>query len=479
MKKGHKKTKYDIAVIGLGVMGSSLARNIASKGFNVIGWDRHFEKAEAFYNEYGTDNIEVVKSFKEVHEDLKKPGKYLLMVPAGAPVDDVMKKLQPHLDKGDIVIDAGNSLFTDTQRRTEEWAKKGIHYVGMGVSGGEEGALRGPSIMPGGTKGDYKNLKPILEKIAAKDFNGGPCVTHIGTDGAGHYVKMVHNGIEYGVMQMMAEGYSILKNVYGLTPPEIAKIFTKYNKGKLKSYLFEIATPILEREDDFKKGYLIDYILDKAGQKGTGRWVAIDALKRGAVLPTITMAVYARSVSAFKDERIKLAKKFKKPKVKPTIPLNKFVKLLEDALYAGMISSYAQGMELIRIAAEEEKWKLNFAEITRIWEGGCIIRADLLNFLHKAYTSAKGKHVHLFEIKEVQKALEKDLPAWRKVVGYSAELGVPAPALGTSLAYFESITTGTLSANFIQGLRDFFGAHTYERIDKKGTFHTPWSNLEL
>jgi len=477
--KMKMKQKADIAIVGLGVMGQSLARNIASKGFRVMGWDRHKAKAKEFVKKYGNDNLDACSSYSNVIKNLKTPRKYLLLVPAGDAVDSVLKDLKPHLKKGDIVIDAGNSNYKDTIRREAEWAKRGIDFVGMGVSGGEEGALRGPSIMPGGSKRAWKELSPILKKIAAKDFDGKPCVTHVGTDGAGHYVKLAHNGIEYGVMQMMAEAYFALKNIYGLKPNEISKIFKKYNKGKLKSYLFEISIPILTRKDEFKDGYLIDYILDKAGQKGTGRWVAIDALERGVVLPTITMSVYARSVSSKKEERIKLSKLFKKPKVKPPIPLSKFIKELEGALYAGMISSYAQGFELIRTAAKEQNWKIDFAEVTRIWEGGCIIRADMLNFLHKAFIKAKGKPVHLFTIKEIRTALQKDLGDWRKVVSFGAITGVPMPCLATSLTYFEEITSQTLSANFIQGQRDFFGAHTYERTDRKGTFHTPWSNLKL
>jgi 6-phosphogluconate dehydrogenase len=473
------KQKYDIALIGLGVMGQSLARNIASRKFRVLTFNRHTEKAEKFIKEYGNTYLDYEKTVANLVKNLKTPRRIIIMVKAGDPVDQVIKSLLPHLSKGDIIVDAGNSLYTDSIRRTQELEKKGIHFVGMGVSGGEEGALRGPSIMPGGSAESWKALSPILKKIAAKDFKDSPCVTHIGTDGAGHYVKMVHNGIEYGVMQMMAEAYQVLRTVYGLRPDEIAGIFRKHNKGKLKSYLFEISVPVLERKDEFKKGYLIDHILDKAGQKGTGRWVAIDALRRGATLPTITLAVFARTVSSQKDQRVKLEKLYKKQKIKASIPLAKFTKLLEDALYAGMISSYAQGFELIALAAKEQNWKINFSEITRIWEGGCIIRADLLNFLHKAFMKAKGKAVHLFTIQEVRSALQKNLPAWREVVSFGAKTGISMPCLGSSLNYFEDITSGKLPANFIQGLRDYFGAHTYERTDKKGVFHTPWSNLKL
>ena len=474
-----KQDKYDIALIGLGVMGQSLARNINSRGFRVLTYNRTTKVASEFAKKYGNDDLSYEKKVSALVKKLKRPRRIVIMVKAGPAVDAVIKGLLKHLNKGDIIVDAGNSLYTDSIRRTQELKKKGIEFVGMGVSGGEEGALRGPSIMPGGSKESWKALSPVLKKIAAKDFSGKPCVTHVGTDGAGHYVKMVHNGIEYGVMQMMAEAYQALKNIYGLKPDEIAKIFKKYNKGRLKSYLFEISVPILEQKDEYKKGHLIDYILDKAGQKGTGRWVAIDALQRGATLPTITMAVFARTLSSEKESRIKLGKLFKKPKIKAKVPLNKFIKQLESALYAGMIGSYAQGFQLIAIAAKQQSWKINFAEVTRIWEGGCIIRADMLGFLHKAFMKSKGKSVHLFTIKEVRSALQKDLEAWREVVSYSSSVGISMPCLASSLQYFEDITSERMPANFIQGLRDFFGAHTYERIDRKGAFHTPWSNLEL
>lgn len=471
--------KYDIALLGLGVMGQSLARNIASRGVNTLTWNRHSETAQAFIKQYGNAHLDYRKDLKDICKELKSPRQIILMVPAGKPVDDMIKALKPHLKKGDTIVDAGNSLYKDTIRRSHELESEGFHFVGMGVSGGEEGALRGPSIMPGGSKESWKALSPILKKIAAKDFNGKPCVTHVGSDGAGHYVKMVHNGIEYGIMQMMAEAYQILRHTYKLKPLAIAKIFKKYGRGRLRSFLFDIAVPVLEQEDEFNKRQLIDFILDKAGQKGTGRWVALDALERGANLPTITMSVFARNISSQKEKRADLAKSYKIIRKKPSIPLEKFIKLLEGALYAGMISSYAQGFDLIRMAADEEGWKLNFAEITRIWEGGCIIRADMLAFLHKAFLENKSGKIHLLEMESIRKALKKDLNAWRRVVSLGIETGIAVHCLGSSLTYFDGMTTEKGSANMIQGLRDFFGAHTYERVDKKGTFHTPWSNLEI
>lgn len=471
--------KFDIAVIGLGVMGQSLARNFASHHFNVLGWDRHEEKSADFIEKFGNDYIDSCKDFKCLADQLTSPRRYLLMVPAGEPVDEVIDKLSPYLEKGDIVIDAGNSLFKDTNRRYELLKQKGIQFVGMGVSGGEEGALRGPSIMPGCDEAAWESIRPLLEKIAAKDFDGNPCVTHVGTGGSGHYVKMVHNGIEYAVMQLMAEAYDMLKAIYGLSPQEISDIFAQFNRGKLKSYLFEISIPVLSRPDEFQEGNLIDFILDKAGQKGTGRWTVIDALERGAVIPTIAEAVFVRSLSASKDQRLSLSKLYSFEKKAPTLSKEDFIKKLEGALYSGMISCYAQGFELIRVAAEQEGWAIDFAEIARIWEGGCIIRADLLNFLHKAFDSAKGKAVHLFTIDDVKEALNKEASALSDVVSLGSAFNLPVAALATTHAYLFGMTTAVVPANLIQGLRDFFGAHTYERTDREGIFHTPWSNLQL
>ncbi len=466
----------DIALIGLGVMGQSLARNLASRQLKTVVYNRTLKKLEKYIKKYGHDYLVHENNLKSLVGSLKTPRKIILMVPAGDPVDDMIKKLTPLLSKGDILIDAGNSNYHKTIQRNQELKQKEIQFVGMGVSGGEEGALRGPSIMPGCDPLVWKKIQPILEKIAAKDFKGNPCVTHVGTDGAGHYIKMVHNGIEYAVMQLMAEAYHMLKLIYSLQAKQIAEIFTDYQKGALKSYLFDIAVPVLERKDDYQKGHLIDYILDKAGQKGTGRWTAIDGLQRGAVISTIAESVFARGVSSFKNERIALSKIYKKPVVKPSISLQVFKKQLEHALYVGMISAYAQGFNLIQMAADEQDWKINFAEISRIWEGGCIIRADLLNFLHKAFLKDK-KTLHLFSIKPVQKAVISHLSDFRSVTAMANFHGVPALGFSTSLAYVESMTSEALPANFIQGLRDFFGAHTYERIDKKGSFHTPWSDL--
>lgn len=463
----------NIGLIGLGVMGAALARNIADHGYTVTVYNRETQKTDEFVEQFG-EAFTGAYSPKDLVENLETPRKIILMITAGDPVDEVIASLQPLLGENDIIIDCGNSNFRDTQRRFQELQKKGIGFVGCGVSGGEEGARSGPSMMPGGNVKDWEKIREIFEKIAARDFDKNPCVTYIGNDGAGHYVKMVHNGIEYGVMQIMAEGYDILRKVYQLAPPEIANIFQKYNKDKLKSYLFEIAAEVLRKEDEMSDGYLIDFILDKAGQKGTGGWTAADALERGVALPSITEAVYARTISSKKDLRAALSRQFSKPERQPKIPLEQFKQNLEHGLYAGMLSAYAQGFDLIKEAAGKENWNIDPAEVARIWEGGCIIRADILNFLHEAFK--KNPKKHLLEIDEVQKGLEEALPHLRTIVASSAENAVSAPALGASLAYIDAMTQEHSSANFVQALRDRFGAHTYERTDREGTFHTKWSN---
>ncbi len=462
-----------IGLIGLATMGANLARNIANKGFQICVYNRTTEKTEKFIEEFGNENLSGSKTLKEFVKKLSTPRKIIIMVKAGAPVDGVIDQLIPLLDKGDLIIDCGNSNYHDTIRRSAELKEKGFLFLGCGVSGGEEGALKGPSMMPGGTKASYKKVEKIFTKISARDFQDGSCIAYIGNNGAGHYVKTVHNGIEYGVMQLMAEAYEILRSVYKLSAPEISKIFAGYNRGKLKSYLFEIAIDVLAKEDEFKKGYLVDYILDKAGQKGTGRWTAIDSLERATGLSTITEAVFARITSGDKDTRKKLSKIYKKTTKKKSIPLNKFINILRDALYAAMLSSYAQGYDLIQKAAVEQGWEIDLSEVSRIWEGGCIIRAEILNTLHKAYKK-NSKSKHLFEIKSLATQLQKDMPKLRKVVSFSAENGIAIPSLATAQSYFEAMTNADSSANLIQGLRDYFGAHTYERIDKKGSFHTEW-----
>ena len=375
-----KKQLSDFGMIGLGVMGASLARNIHSRGFRVSLYNRHYDRTKELMDAHGDENFVPAKSLKSFVQSIERPRPIMIMVKAGPAVDAVIEQLLPHLEKGDIIIDGGNSWYKDTQRRNAELLKKGLHFVGAGVSGGEEGALKGPSIMPGGTRDAWKRTKPMFEAIAAKDFSGGPCVTYIGDDGAGHYVKMLHNGIEYAIMQMIAETYDVFSNIYDLTPPQIADIFETYNNGKFQSYLADITIPILRKKDDQKgkRGFIIDKILDQASNKGTGKWTSLDALDRGVAIPSITAAVYARYMSTDKKLRETLEKQFPAPNMNKPMPLNVMVKVVEDALYAGTISAFAQGFDLIQHAAKAEGWNIKMKEVARIWEGGCIIRAKML-----------------------------------------------------------------------------------------------------
>ncbi len=468
--------KTDFGLIGLGVMGSSLARNIESRGFSVSVYNRSFDKTQKFLKEFSENNFVGQKSLKKFVESIKPPRKIMIMVKAGPAVDAVIKQLMPYLGKGDILIDGGNSYYRDTERRVEELKKKKIGFLGVGVSGGEEGALKGPSIMPGGSKQAWQKSRKIFESISAKDFSGGSCVSYIGDGGAGHYVKMVHNGIEYAIMQLMAEIYSLFRKVYGLEANEISKIFAKYNRGKLSSFLFEIAVPVLAKEDetDKKSCCLIYQILDKAGSKGTGKWTSVDALDRGVAVPSIAEAVFARSISSEKEDRVRLNKLYKHKHPKTKILLPAFTKLAEDALYASIISIFSQGFELVSTASEEQKWQIDLAEVARIWQGGCIIRAKLLGTLTKVYLGINTQSKNLFYSKEIVTLLKKDAPKLRKLVSECVQTGIAIPGFASSLFYFESMIEERLPANFIQGLRDYFGAHTYERVDKKGSFHTEW-----
>lgn len=462
-----------IGLIGLAVMGANLARNIARNQHSIVVFNRTISKTVEFINNFGNEYLTGAKDLAEFVSQIKRPRKIMIMVQAGQAVDMVIEQLKPWLDQDDIIIDCGNSNFHDTQRRYAELNQGGFKFIGCGVSGGEEGALNGPSLMPGGDPGTWEIIKPILTDIAAKDFQNEPCVTYIGDNGAGHYVKMVHNGIEYGVMQMMAEVYDLMRRTFDLSAPQIAEIFTQYNQGKLNSFLFEIASQVLTRQDEFQAGYLIDYILDKAGQKGTGQWTAMDALNRGIPLSTITESVFARTISSQKETRLKLNKLYHPMDFKIEFSED-LIGILENALYAGMLSSYAQGYDLITQAARAQGWQIDLAEISRIWEGGCIIRAQILNFLHQAYVNSDQKDLHLFEISEVKEALDETLPDLRQIVSLLLQSQISAPSLATALTYFDGMTSAQSAANFIQGLRDFFGAHTYERIDRKGVFHTEW-----
>lgn len=462
-----------IGLIGLGVMGTNVARNIADKGHKISVYNRTTEVMKEAVEEFGGENFVGFETLEEFVESLETPRKILIMVKAGDPVDMVIESLMPLLDKDDVIVDLGNEHYKVTEERFDKLEAKGLHFVGCGVSGGEEGALNGPSMMPGGTKHSWDQLKDIFESIAAKDFDGGPCVFHVGEKGAGHFVKMVHNGIEYGVMQIMAEAYHLLKDIYGLDAGKISEIFKQYNDGKLKSYLFEIAVEVLAKKED--NLFVVDMILDKAAQKGTGKWTGMDSLDRGVGLSTITEAVYSRVMSSFKDLRTELSKNREKIKIEKDMALDDFVLALEDALYSAMLISYAQGYHLIKTYSDEDKRNIDLAEVSRIWEGGCIIRADVLKTLHEAL-GENPKTNHLFEIDKIIEPIKDNLEALRTIVTLGVSNGIPLPGLATALSYYDSMTSERLPANFVQGLRDYFGAHTYERTDKEGVFHTEWNN---
>jgi 6-phosphogluconate dehydrogenase len=465
--------KQQIGVIGLAVMGKNLALNIESKGYSVSVYNRSREKTDALLEEAKGKNIVGTYSIEEFIDSLEKPRKILLMVKAGAPTDATIEQLKPHLEPGDILIDGGNTFFKDTQRRNKELSELGIHFIGTGVSGGEEGALTGPSIMPGGQKEAYDLVSPILKDISAK-VNGDPCCTYIGPDGAGHYVKMVHNGIEYGDMQLISEAYFLLKNLLGLNADELHQVFAEWNKGELDSYLIEITADIFTKIDEETGKPLVDVILDKAGQKGTGKWTSQSALDLGIPLPLITESVFARFISALKEERVKASKLLKGPETKGFEgDRSKLIESIRRALYMSKICSYAQGFAQMRAASEEYNWNLRYGDIAMIFRGGCIIRAQFLQKIKEAYDRDPNLTNLLLDpyFKEI---VEKYQSSLREVVSLAVLQGIPVPAFSAALAYYDSYRTETLPANLIQAQRDYFGAHTYERVDKEGIFHTEW-----
>ncbi|MCY8000104.1 NADP-dependent phosphogluconate dehydrogenase [Bacillus haynesii] len=465
--------KQQIGVVGLAVMGKNLALNIESRGFSVSVYNRSSAKTEEFLKEAEGKNVVGTYSIEEFVASLEKPRKILLMVKAGTPTDATIQSLLPHLEKGDILIDGGNTYYKDTQRRNKELAESGIHFIGTGVSGGEEGALKGPSIMPGGQKEAHELVKPILEAISAK-VDGEPCTTYIGPDGAGHYVKMVHNGIEYGDMQLISESYFILKHIVGLSSDELHEVFSEWNKGELDSYLIEITADIFTKKDEETGKPLVDVILDKAGQKGTGKWTSQSALDLGVPLPIITESVFARFISSMKEERVKASKLLAGPEAKPAAEnKEELIEAVRKALFMSKICSYAQGFAQMKAASEEYGWDLKYGDIAMIFRGGCIIRAAFLQKIKEAYDRDPELDNLLLD-PYFKNIVESYQGALRKTISLAVEQGIPVPCFSSALAYFDSYRTATLPANLIQAQRDYFGAHTYERTDKEGIFHTEW-----
>jgi 6-phosphogluconate dehydrogenase len=484
----------DIGLVGLAVMGQNLALNVADHGFRISVYNRTTATMEKFVAENPDTPGGLVGcgTLEEFVQSLSKPRKMIILVKAGKPTDAVIDGLVPLLDKGDIIIDGGNALWTDTIRREKELAAKGLRFIGSGVSGGEEGARFGPALMPGGEFEAYKELEPIWNAIAAKVdaetgrplldaspgkpvVGGVPCSTYIGPNGAGHYVKMVHNGIEYGDMQMICEAYALMSGALGMGAEEISAVFAEWNKGLLDSFLIEITADILQQKDPVTGQPFVDIVLDTAGQKGTGKWTSVNALDMGVPAPTVAEAVFARFLSAVKEERVAASKILKGPSGSFSGDKAEFIKAIHDALYCSKICSYAQGFQLMRAAQAEYNWELNFGEISMIWRGGCIIRARFLQKIKEAY-DRNPKLANLLLDPYFNSEIEKSQANWRRVVAVAAERGVSAPTFMSALAYFDGYRSERLPANLLQGQRDFFGAHTYERVDQpRGKFyHIDW-----
>ena len=469
--------KANIGIVGLAVMGENLILNMESKGFAVACYNRTVSKVERFLaGRAQGKRIIGAHTIEELVDALARPRKVMLMIKAGKPVDDFIDQLLPHLEEGDIIIDGGNSFFGETIRRTRYVESEGLLYIGTGVSGGEEGALLGPSIMPGGSAEAWPHVKPIFQSIAAKVADGTPCCDWVGTDGAGHYVKMVHNGIEYGDMQMIAESYFLMKHLLGMSPLEMHEVLKEWNEGELNSYLIEITRDIMAHVDEETGKPMVDVILDTAGQKGTGKWTSQSALDMGTPAPTVAEAVFARFMSAIKEERVAASSVLDGPT--PTYDGDRAA-LLEDireALYASKICSYAQGFQLMRAAAAEYDWDLDFGGIALLWREGCIIRAQFLERIKEAFDGDEGL-ANLLLAPYFKQAIDGSQAAWRRVVAVAAQNGIPVPAFSSALAYYDGYRNPRLSANILQAQRDYFGAHTYERVDKpRGEFfHTDWT----
>jgi 6-phosphogluconate dehydrogenase len=468
-------TAARFGVIGLGTMGRNLALNIESRGVPVAVWNLETEWVDDFLRQHPGQAFVGTRSFEELAASLERPRRILMMIPAGKPVDQTIEKIRPVLERGDVLIDGGNSWFEDTRRREAALRDAGIHYVGCGVSGGEEGARYGPSIMPGGSPESWDAIKDVLEAIAART-EAGPCVTHVGADGAGHFVKMVHNGIEYGDMQLIAESWDVLRRGLGMSAAETADVFDGWNGGRLESFLVELTARVCRTIDPETKQPLVDVVLDKAGQKGTGRWTTQVALDLGVAVPTIAAALDARGLSSLKDERVEASRSLQGPSLDAGfagVDRQQVVADLEAALYAARICDYAQGMALIRAGAVTYGWQIDLGEIGRIWKGGCIIRARLLDPVRQAF-AAQPSLTNLLRDPAIGDLVEGAQTGWRRTIGRSALSGIPMPAHSSALAYFDSYRTARLPQSLTQAQRDAFGAHTYERVDRPGFVHSEW-----
>ncbi len=466
----------DIGLIGLGVMGRNLTLNMIEHGFTVSVYNIAYAITEEFVNSNQSEKLIGVSTLEDLVLSIKRPRRFFLMITAGSPVDEVIDKIEPFLSKGDVIIDGGNSNFNDTNRRTRELERKGFLFIGTGVSGGEEGARHGPSLMPGGSKEAWPLVKDILQSISAKVEDGSPCCDWVGENGAGHYVKMVHNGIEYGDMQLITEAYHLMRSVLNMNADEISSVFEEWNKGKLNSYLIEITKNILKVKDTDGTP-LVEKILDTAGQKGTGKWTGISALDLGVSVTLIVESVFQRCISFMKDERVLASEQlqFNSPSTGKSIDKKQFINDLMNALYASKIISYTQGFMLMRAAAKEYGWNLNYGGIALMWRGGCIIRSIFLGEIKKAFDKDPKIESLLMDsfFKEEIQAAQK---SWRKIVIQAIENGIPVPGFSSALSFYDSYRSASLPANLLQAQRDYFGAHTYERIDKpRGTFfHTEW-----
>jgi 6-phosphogluconate dehydrogenase len=474
-----KQASCDIGLIGLAVMGENLALNIASRGYPIAVYNRTTSVTDAFTSGRGNQpHVVGCHTLEDLVAALKPPRKVMMMVKAGPAVDQLIATLTPLLSKGDVIIDGGNTLPSDTDRRTREVEASGLLYIGTGVSGGEEGALKGPSLMPGGSKAAWPLIQPIFQAIAAKVGPKGdiPCCDWVGPRGAGNYVKMVHNGIEYGDMQLICEAYWLLKQAAGLSNDQLAKVFDTWNRGELDSYLIEITRDIFTARDPGTNDFVVDKILDKAGAKGTGKWMSQLALDMGVPSTLVTEAVYARCLSAMKEQRVRASRLLKGPDLTCHDDTHTFVEQVRQALYASKIASYAQGFVQLAAAAKENEWQLDYRSIAMLWRGGCIIRAQFLERIAEAYVADPNLE-NLMLAPYFQKALADSQSAWRHVVATAATIGVPVPGFMAALAYYDGYRHEQLPANLLQAQRDYFGAHTYERTDKPGTFHTEWLDL--